>query len=99
MLVRDALHQLADFLVPILPYPFGEPRHGSAQFLAAGAPFDDRVPARAALLPAKFNPRKSNRPLCPPPPRPKRSVCVLSSASSSPNFASRSLTASSKALP
>src|SRR5207245_7546153 len=65
VLVRDALHQLANFLVPILPYPFGEPRHCSAQFLATGAPFDDGVPARAAFLPAKFKSQEVKPPVVP----------------------------------
>src|SRR5437879_7176974 len=65
VLVRDALHQLANFLVPILPYPFGEPRHCSAQFLATGAPFDDGVPARAAFLPAKFKSQEIKPPVVP----------------------------------
>ncbi len=51
--------------MPILPYPFGEPRHGSAQFLATGAPFDDGVPARAAFLPAKFKSQEIKPPVVP----------------------------------
>src|SRR6266545_3562113 len=50
----DRLHQVSEFLGPLRPEPFAEPRHRAPQLLAAGAAGDVGLAPRAAFVPAEF---------------------------------------------